>query len=684
MKEPIQKSQQPAQESQQEKGGLSMSPPEFSLSAGPVQAKMSGNQPVQMKNDRTPEQEKLRQDFEAYRDLKGAQITDMGVKSTFVAKANSFIEWADKRSGWFNGDQRWGNDDYKKKLKSDFTDYVSVLQGKIAELKGVALADAEAALLTAKGSLAAAQIAVEQASTNTAAAEKAAAEAESEAIKAETAATNAEANAKLPDAGEPEKAAAVKAREAATAARAAADAAKKAVEAAKASQELASEQKSFAAAQISQAEAVISSTKGITDLQSAYRQQKGNASLKKGTETAAAGIKSNSEASLAAKNNAEGSASTAKTEATKAKTEEMNSKPIPGLTDKIKELDGLTDKKARKAKAKELITLARAEIAKYPPKIATYKDQPTPDSSEKVRVIGQLAATAARVEWLIGSIYLEGSGDKNKWKGNGLTKDEEKLLGNYYESSVGAESSGVWCTAFLGTVYKTVAGLKNNKGKDPNGELWSGYKVGRHGKEASFDYSADQGGQHVGRSEGKKDESFVTLHKEIVKNKDDKAKREELVDQFFTDHFKPQAGDVMIVKRSTNKTANSFTDKGYSHTTMVERLDGHKIYTIEGNAGNRVQGRVYDLTDPDDSGKIVYISRLSLNNFGEKPDPKKPALPFAGPEVSEAELLGPINKLATALTAFAQTKGYINSLAEGQLDVVNNLKQGGGATGPGE
>jgi hypothetical protein len=140
----------------------------------------------------------------------------------------------------------------------------------------------------------------------------------------------------------------------------------------------------------------------------------------------------------------------------------------------------------------------------------------------------------------------------------------------------------------------------------------------------------------------------------------------------------------MIVKRSTNKTANSFTDKGYSHTTMVERLDGHKIYTIEGNAGNRVQGRVYDLMDPDDSGKIVYISRLSLNNFGEKPDPKKPAPPFAGPEVSEAELLGPINKLATALTAFAQTKGYINSLAEGQLDVVNNLKQGGGATGPGE
>ncbi len=71
MKEPIQKSQQPAQESQQEKGGQSMSPPEFSLSAGPVQAKMSGNQPVQMKNDRTPEQEKLRQDFEATETSKG-------------------------------------------------------------------------------------------------------------------------------------------------------------------------------------------------------------------------------------------------------------------------------------------------------------------------------------------------------------------------------------------------------------------------------------------------------------------------------------------------------------------------------------------------------------------------------------------------------------------------------------
>lgn len=440
----------------------------------------------------------------------------------------------------------------------------------------------------------------------------------------------------------------------------------------------------MAAAQVSQAEAVIATTKGITDLQAAYRQQKGNAGFKKGAESLSGAIASNSQASTAAKDSAEGSAATAKTEAQKAKAEEVNSKAIPGLNDKIKELDGLTDAKQRKAKAKELITLARAEIAKYPPKIATYKDQPTPDAAEKVRVIGQLAATAARVEWLIGTIYLEGSGDTNKWKGGKLTKDEEKLLGNYYESSVGAESSGVWCTAFLGTVYKTVAGLKNNAGKTPNGELWSGYKVGRHGKTASFDFDETQGGAHVGRSEGKKDESWVTLHKEIVKNKDDQAKREELVDQFFEDHFTPQAGDVMIVKRSTNKTANSFTDKGYSHTTMVEKVVGRKIYTIEGNAGNRVQGRVYDLTDPTDSAKIVYIGRFSLNNFGDKPNPKNPKPAFTGPEVSEAELLAPINKLVATLQAFAQKKGYINTLAEGQLDLVNNLKQGGGATGPGE
>lgn len=661
-----------------------MSPPEFSLNASPLQAKTPDGQPLQLKNDRTPAQEKLRQDFIAYRDLKSAQITDQGAKSTFVAKANSFVEWADERSGWFNGDQRWGNSDYEKRLNRDFPDYQAVIQGKINELKGAALQDAEAALSISKGALASAQLAVEQAASNTAAAEKAAAAAEADAAKAEAAATHAEANAKLPDAGEPEKAAAVKAREAATAARAAADAAKKAVEAAKSSQELAQQQKDFAAMQVQQAELVLESTQNIKDLQAAYKQQKGNASFKQGAEKLSSAIGSNLEASNTAKTTAEASAATTKTAAETAHVEELNSKPIPGLNEKLKELNDATDKKQRKARAKELIELARAEIAKYPDKITAYKDQPTPDATEKVRVIGQLAATAARVEWLIGTIYLEGSGDKNKWKGNGMTKDEEKFLGNYYESKVGATSGPVWCTAFLGTVYKTAAGLKNIKGKTPNGELWSGYKVGKVGKNANFDYSEDQGGKHVGKSEGNDDKSFINLHKEIVKHKDDQKKREEIVDQFFKDHFKPQPGDPMIVKRSTHNVANTFTSKATSHTTMVEKVDGYKIYTIEGNAGNRVQGRVYDLTDPTDSGKIIFISRFSLNNFGNKPDHKKEAEPYIGPIVSEGELLAPINKLSSVLQQFAQGKGYINTLAEGQLDVVQNLKQGGGAAGPGE
>lgn len=672
-----------------------MSPPEFSLGAGPVQAKTAGNQPLQLKNDRSPEQEKLRQDFQSYRDIKSAALTDPTAKSAFVAKANSFIEWADERSGWFNGDQRWGNGDYQKRLQRDFPDYVTVLQGKIAEVKSAALADAESALLTAKGSLAAAQIAIDQASANTAAAEKAAAEADAEAVKAETAADNAEANAKLSDAGDAEKAAAVKARDAAKAARAAADAAKKAVEAAKSSQELAAQQKEFAARQVTQAEAVIVTTKGISDLQSAYRQQKGNAGLKAGAQSLNGAIAANSAASAGAKTTAESSAGTAKSEASKAKSEEINSKPIPGLNEKVKELDGLTDKKQRKAKAKELIELARKEIAKMPPIVNTYVAQASPDAAEKVRVIGQLAANAARVEWLIGSIYLEGSDDKNKWKGNGLTKDEEKLLGNYYESKVGAASGPVWCTAFMGSIYMTVAGLKTAKGRTPNGgELWSGYKVGKHGKEAIFDFSEEQGGKHVGRSEAKQDESFVNLHKEIVANKDDRTKREEIVMQFFKDHFTPQAGDPMIVKRSTNPDANSFTkaDKvtkkggGQSHTTMVERVEGTKIYTIEGNAGNRVQGRVYDLADPTDSGKIVFIARFSLANFGEKPDPKmpktEPTVPVA--EVGEEQLLAPMGKLASVLQAFAQSKGYVRNLNAGESDVVSNLKQGGGAAGAGE
>lgn len=676
---------------QQQEGGQSLAPPAFGLSAAaPIQAKTGGSQPVQMANERSKEQEKLRRDFHYYRDLKSDSIKDPGAKASFIAKANKFIKWADGITHIFNWDQEWGNGDYKKRLKRDFSDYNTVLSGELGSVQGAALKDAEAALAISKNALANAQLAVEQSTTNVSAAAKAATEAEAEAVKAEAAATTAEANAKLPDAGEPEKAAAKKAREAATAARKAADAAKKAVEAAKGHKEQAELQKEFAAKQVSHSEAVITRTKGITDLQAAYRQQKGNASLKSGTQSLSSAIDGNLTDSNAAKDTAQSSAKTAKSQSEIAKTEEAKSKPIPGLHSKLKELGDETVRKQRKAKVKEIMTLVRGELAKYPPKVTNYKDQPTPDVNQKVKTIGELMAKGARVEWLLGTLYLEGSTNDKKWKGGGLSKSEEKLLGNHYESNVKAASGGVWCTAFLGSTYKAITGIKNQKGRDPNGEFWSGYKVG---KATNFDYDESQGGKHVGRSEGKKDpddpkgrkpdNSFVNLHKEIVKHKDDLKKRKEIVDQFFKDKIRPQAGDPMIVKRSTNKTANSFTSKGTSHTTMVEKLEGYKIHTLEGNAGNRVQGRTYDLTDPTDSGKIVFISRFSLNNYGDKPDPKNPKPAYTGPVVSDQELLAPMTKMSDILLKFAQEKGYADKLAVGEADTVSNLKQEGGS-GTGE
>lgn len=691
MKEPVQKVQQPAAESSQSHAGLSMSPPEFGLTAGPVQAKMAaGANVVQRKPKRTPEQEQLRQDFDSYREIKESTLKDPTAKADFVLRAGAFVLWAE---------DHWGDKAYVQRLQSQFGDYQTTLDGKFAELKGAALQDAETALATANGAVANAQIAIQQASGNIAVAEKAAAEADAEATKAETAATNAEANALLPESAAPEKEAAQKARAAAVAARAAADAAKQAVEAAKDSQAAAENQLHFAAAQAERAEDMLKTTQGLKTIQAAARQQKANARLKKGTDTTASVVESNLAAGNAARTTAENSSATAKTAAETASQEEAKSKPIPGLNAKLQDLGNATAKKDRKAKAKELITFARAEIAKYPALVSAYKDQATPDPEAKVKVIGQLAATAAKVEWLIGTIYLEGSGESDKWKNHGkskaLTADEEKFLGNYYEQKVGAKSGPVWCTAFLGAIYMTAAGIKDTKGKSPKGgQLWSGYKVGKHGKDANFDFSEDAGGKHVGTSEAKKDNSFHDLHKEIVANKDDQAKREEIVQKFFKDHFTPQAGDPMIVKRSDPKKGKKNPTNDFanylSHTTMVERVEGTKIYTIEGNAGNRVQGRVYDLADPVDSGKVVFIARFSLNNFGTKPDPKKAAATAAdttvaaAPQLGEADLLAPMSKLAASLQGFAQTKGYIKTLAADELNVVNNLKQAAGAAGPGE
>jgi CHAP domain-containing protein len=59
-------------------------------------------------------------------------------------------------------------------------------------------------------------------------------------------------------------------------------------------------------------------------------------------------------------------------------------------------------------------------------------------------------------------------------------------------------------------------------------------------------------------------------------------------DRYKTASSKPEVGDLVVFKRS--------------HIGIVERVDATTIFTVEGNAGNRVRRRSYRRTNPDIDG----------------------------------------------------------------------------------
>ena len=175
---------------------------------------------------------------------------------------------------------------------------------------------------------------------------------------------------------------------------------------------------------------------------------------------------------------------------------------VETLADKLDAIDDPQNAKVKRAKVKALMEFVRAQEATYPAKIAGFKDQPNPTTEEKLRVMGEISVMAERAEWLIGTILLEGSDDSKKWE-TSANNDKDKLLAGYYQKQTGSDDKTFgatpWCTKFLGAIKKNVLGLRNKKGKSPNGELWSGSKLGNAD---NFDYNTAAGGKHIGASSG--------------------------------------------------------------------------------------------------------------------------------------------------------------------------------------
>jgi len=654
-------------------------PPQFSLEASPVQMKAGSYATVQFKKpELTEEQKKLRAKFILFRDEALSKITDPIEKSSFQKRATEFIDDMDTAPWTLFGkaEAKWGTKKYHKALAKKFPDYKATLDGKTASFKASALKEARAAETEAQKTLAMAKEATALASTNVTLAEKAVAQAEAAAVNAEAAATRAETNAQSADADDADKAAAKKAREAATEARKAADTAKKALADAKTQSLMAGEQLKYANGNLDFIQTRIQAISFSTDVLQAQQYAKPT-TLKEKTVSMQGAIEDTKDRSTEAAEQGTAAVEAANAGLTAAEKAEKASVPIKGLKGKFDAVKAAKDEKERKKAAQAVAELARKMTKEYPAKIKDFKAQATPTPKEKVRILGELTAASARIEWLVGTIYLGGSDDTDKWE---ETKNQDKndVLAGYYHNSVSnKDSTGPWCSKFVAAVNKNTLGYKDKKGK-ATGSTWSGYKMARADL---WDYDEAQGGDHTGKGHDHDKESQKELKDlaKAVKKAKKKEEKEKLVKDFFKNTFTPQPGDMMVVKRSSNPTANSYTSKALSHTTMIEKVDGTKIYTIEGNASNRVMGRVYDLATDADVVKPVFIGRMSLNAIPEDKKKEEPAAEGApkaeATTYTEADLLDPVRRLSQKLQKFAEDQKYINKLKEGAVDAVYNIQQ---------
>lgn len=326
----------------------------------------------------------------------------------------------------------------------------------------------------------------------------------------------------------------------------------------------------------------------------------------------------------------------------------------------------------RTAAIEALVDFSRTQVDTLGPLVEQFREQAEPAVDEKVRVLGQMAAAVARMEFLLGSMMYQG-GD---W-------EERSNRGAMVDDYTGG-SATQWCSLFTSTIWQRITGQ--------NMRAASGYKLANPGDFGlDITYDAAAGGGFVGSRStrsaragtGRNHNPWAQLRQtllDIDSGEIPDQTRGEALEAFLTSHgLQPQAGDIMVVKRGS-AAANSFTAgtrqdgrlRGafQSHTTMVESFSGSVVSTIEGNADDRVRGRTYDLSNPDDVAKIVFLARPGI-----EPSPEAAAATEAAAEsaaddlaadegsaagqVSAGDLLGPLQTLNALLHRLAAVVGGV-------------------------
>lgn len=314
------------------------------------------------------------------------------------------------------------------------------------------------------------------------------------------------------------------------------------------------------------------------------------------------------------------------------------------LTEK---LAGTTTAEGRQAAANELADWTRNNIVDKD-KLGSYLARTDISTEEKNKTLGQLALEINRSEMVLGRSHIGGEGD---WEHKGENQGD---FVNYYQGHAKNAKTDAWCTKFATHPFQRLGMDLDDATGGKTSPFLSGYRLDKWANEGK----SSDGKRLVSASEAvasdKTDGSVVTggdfrdLTKS-VKGAEPEA-RLQAVNDFMKEHGLPQPGDVIV--RDKNNNVN-----GASHTLMVDRYDPKTgtLYTIEGNADNRVQGFSYDLKDPKVAANLGVLVRMGADMFDAKPA-------AAGqPQVSANDLLSHARNINAGLVKVASDKGWIHS-----------------------
>lgn len=366
--------------------------------------------------------------------------------------------------------------------------------------------------------------------------------------------------------------------------------------------------------------------------------------------------------------------------------------PSGGWRDLMDALEDATSASATRAAALALTEWCRTELPDTE-LVRSYLAQPDVSEREKTATIGAIMAAVARNEALLGNAYYGAA--RTSWETAGAntgTFPDTYIETTRLDKLDISRSLMPWCTSFAGTAAARTGFDFNNAAAgrtEARGIFWSGYrleewaKTGRTTAGVEINGPGDRAVDDGGSAFFPKS-AWATLKRDLTGAAPDG--RADVLDAFVDRYGAPQAGDLVVIGKNNMYTGKKGKAKVSSHTLMVETFDAAAglMSCIEGNAGNQVSGRTFDLTDPAQVSKIIHITRLGADQFDDPGNTKSGAGAGKAPEkpIEAGALTNTLDEVNKALASRAVDKGTVRGTDPSATisELLSGRKQHGGSS----